>query len=354
MKRVVAIAFAGIVATSATAQAADRFGTLTPPTVFGQPTEITSGWYLRGDVGFTESNTPTIIPQGVPQNELIPAIFPDKWYPNVPVVDPPIGDATHNVGAMRGNNQNSGNPSFAVGFGYRFNDNFRMDATYTYWTGAAYSSGKLSTLCPGSGATGAMAVTNQVVTGHTTATATQPSQPIYTAEPVGYDWTFNSCNGYVNARQFNQTGLVNAYYDIGNFWGVTPYVGAGVGLNANIVTGTSQLYNTNDGTAYAGNTSATSSGTPLTWVTQTGTVNGQPFYSRLAPASQNVTFGAQNWNRNIYALKYNFAWAVMGGLSYPISHNLFFDLGYRYLSAPIGSLANNTQEVHLGVRLMAY
>ena len=339
MKRVVAIAIAGIVATSATGRAADLFGAVPPPTVFGQPTEITSGWYLRGDVGFTDSNTPTI----VPQNDLIPVPYADA-FTGVAVVDPPYGDATHNVGATRGNNENSFNPSFDAGFGYRFNENFRIDATYNYWTGAAYSSGKLSTLCPSV----ATPVTNQVVTSYNATTGA----PVYSTVPAGYDWLPNGCNGYVNARQFNQTALVNAYYDIGNFWGITPYVGAGVGLNANIISGSSKLYNVNDGSGYAGDTSATSSGTPVTWVTQTGWSNGQPYYSSLA--SQNVTFGQQNWNRNIWAIKYNFAWALMGGVSYQISHNLYIDLGYRYLSAPIGNTANNSQEVHAGFRLMAY
>ena len=62
MKRVVAIAFAGIVATSATAQAADLFGTVPQATVFGEPTEITSGWYLRGDFDYGWGSTPTIVP----------------------------------------------------------------------------------------------------------------------------------------------------------------------------------------------------------------------------------------------------------------------------------------------------
>jgi opacity protein-like surface antigen len=330
MKRVVAIAFAGIVATSATAQAADLLGPEAPAPVFGQPTEILSGWYLRGDVGYSQSNTPTIIPQG----DVLPVPYTDAAT-GVPVVYPPLGHATQNLSPIRGNNEDARFASFNVGVGYRFTDNFRMDATYTYWTGAAYSY-KQSTLCPGSYPT---PVSNTVLVGG-----------VPTPQPVGYLWAPTGCEGFVSGHQYNQTGLVNAYYDIGSYWGITPYVGGGLGMNANVISGGSQFYNLNDGSAYAGNTSV--GGAPLKWVAQTGSLNGQPVYSPLA--SQYVTFGPQNWNRNISATKYNFAWALMGGLSYQISHNLYLDLGYRYLSAPIGSLANNMQEVHLGVRLVAY
>jgi opacity protein-like surface antigen len=351
MKRIFAVAFAGIVATSATAHAADLFGTVPPTTVFGQPTEITSGWYLRGDFDYGWGSTPTIIPS----DGLLPPLLSQTvinsdglggstsvkaWY-----VNQPTGDASHNVSATRGNNQNIDDPSFDIGVGYRFDDHLRMDATYSYWSGAAYSTNQ-RTLCPGSAA--AVSNTEQVLVNGT---------PTLVSTPVGYSWNPNICNGYVNATQYNQTGMVNGYYDIVNYYGFTPYIGGGLGLNFNIIQGHSTFYNQNDGSGYAGNTAA-SGAAPLQWVvgmTPTATQASWGNAVWYAPLSKqpNITFGQQDWNRTISAMKINVAYSAMVGFSYQFSHNLALDVGYRFLDAPIGGLQNYMQDVRIGVRLMA-
>jgi opacity protein-like surface antigen len=85
-------------------------------------------------------------------------------------------------------------------------------------------------------------------------------------------------------------GLVNGYVDLGNWYGVTPYVGAGVGLAVNRVTGA-----TDQGANYTANA-------------------GFPTGGYFDNAS-----------------KTNLAWALMAGLDFSVTHNLKLELGYRFL-----------------------
>jgi opacity protein-like surface antigen len=92
-------------------------------------------------------------------------------------------------------------------------------------------------------------------------------------------------NEYANISA--ATFLANAYFDLGTWYGITPYVGAGVGASYVMV---DHYHFIN----------------PVGAVPATGTVpsNG-------------------TWN---------FAWALMAGLSYQISPDLALDLNYRYLA----------------------
>jgi opacity protein-like surface antigen len=86
-------------------------------------------------------------------------------------------------------------------------------------------------------------------------------------------------------------GLFNGYADLGTWNGITPYIGAGVGFARNTLYGlTNQSENTSLG-----------SGT---------TVSG----------------GYANDHS-----QWNFAWALMAGVSFDVTQNLKLDLGYRYL-----------------------
>ena len=85
-----------------------------------------------------------------------------------------------------------------------------------------------------------------------------------------------------SARIQTFTTLANAYYDIGTWQGVTPYVGAGAGL------------------AY---------------------VRLSEYQSALIPPLTNVA--SQD--------SYNFAWALMAGVNYQLLPNVGVDLGYRFL-----------------------
>lgn len=82
------------------------------------------------------------------------------------------------------------------------------------------------------------------------------------------------------------TAMLNGYVDLGSWYGFTPYVGAGAGLAALSVSD------------YRG-------------------YNPPGF-------ALSTTFGDHT--------QYNFAWALMGGVSYDMSKNSKLDLGYRYLN----------------------
>ncbi|SEP60608.1 Opacity protein [Faunimonas pinastri] len=80
------------------------------------------------------------------------------------------------------------------------------------------------------------------------------------------------------------TGLANVYADLGYYAGFAPYIGAGVGLS---YLRTSDVHSINaDGTR--------------------------------------VDFDSDG--------RTNFAWALMAGVSYDITHNVALDVGYRYLN----------------------
>lgn len=111
-------------------------------------------------------------------------------------------------------------------------------------------------------------------------------------------------------------GLVNGYVDLGNWYGVTPYVGAGVG------------------------------------------------FSVLDPSGKLVVtnaFGNSTGRKLNFTERTNFAWAAMAGVSYAVDPSVVVDLGYRHLdlgraSVAVGSAVLNRDitrdEVRLGLRYM--
>ena len=88
--------------------------------------------------------------------------------------------------------------------------------------------------------------------------------------------------------------MANAYVDLGTWCGVTPFVGAGVGLASHKLAG---LNDVGGGAA-------------------TGGIG-------IAPDTNQA----------------NFAWAVMAGLSLNVTPNLKMELGYRYVD--MGSITSN-------------
>jgi opacity protein-like surface antigen len=130
-----------------------------------------------------------------------------------------------------------------------------------------------------------------------------------------------------HAKILPTTFLLNGYFDLGNWSGFTPYVGAGVGASY-VRTESYGFYNANG--LY--NTS--------------GLGLAQPGY------------GIAN------AWKLSFAYALMAGVSFQLSPNLLVDAGYRYLSIgegrtspdPVGNRVTfkdlKAQEVRLGLRYM--
>ena len=113
------------------------------------------------------------------------------------------------------------------------------------------------------------------------------------------------------------SALANAYLDLGNWWGFTPYVGAGAGVS------------------YLRGSDYVDTTLPSAFVTNTSS-------------------------------KTNFSWAAMAGVSYRVNARIAVDLGYRHLD--LGSLPTtigtnlstdhtqwkglSTDEVRLGIRFM--
>ncbi len=135
---------------------------------------------------------------------------------------------------------------------------------------------------------------------------------------------FENCSSNYSASIHSFDVLVNGYFDIGHWGIVTPYVGAGVGLAF--------------GRYSSGVTYTQSDGTPYNiYFTDSG--SGQMFHGfRDVVASGNY---------------YNFAFALMAGVSFDIYAHTKLDIGYRYLDE--GKVLGATlysQEVRAGLRYM--
>jgi len=331
MKTSIAAALAGLAMASSPKLGADLFGTAPPPMTFPDSqspmTEVGSNWYLRGDVGYGFEDEPTVVPAA----GLVPAVLTDALT-GASYVNAPPGNASSNAGVTRGNNQTAQGFNFDVGVGYRVNNFLRLEATYMYSTGPNLSYVKGS-LCPDA----TLPVSNEVGG---------------TAVPVGYLWAPVACTGYLRATQTNNTALASAYLDLGTFWGVTPYIGAGAGLNANTISGSTHFLINSDGTPFRGNTS--SSGAPNVWVVQTGIDGGgYAIYTPLG-TQPNVDFGNQNWDRHFSSTHYSMAAALMAGFGYQLSPSATLDVGYKYLSLDLlGSTKSTLQDFRIGIRYMA-
>ncbi|GJD36246.1 outer membrane protein [Methylobacterium aerolatum] len=106
-----------------------------------------------------------------------------------------------------------------------------------------------------------------------------------------YARVFNLSNGHYNAGVF----LANGYFDIGTWYGITPFVGGGVGVALNSFSG---------------------------W-TDSGTISFyEPFVNNL-PTSPGI-FKARTTE--------SFAWALHAGLAYDVTPNFKVELAYRYLN----------------------
>lgn len=295
------------------AAAADLFGPAPPPvypaSVAPNLVEVGSNWYIRGDVGLSFVDAPTVSISSLSA--------------------PPIGylGSTFTGGSTGSSTDYSG----GVGFGYRLSDYFRIDATWEYRTGPSRNR-SLAAICP----YGLIGVNNAA-----------------TGAPAGYLYdAADTCLGGLKLSQHNNTMLANAYVDLGSYGGFTPYVGAGVGLNVNSMQGSSSFIEAANGIPYAANLTPFAPYPPL-WVNAAG----QP----IAP-QPGVPFTSQNWYRTINSTTYGFAYAFTAGLGFKLNPSATLDVGYRYLDAGTSSLLvnpqtglsvrqrNTSQEIRAGIR----
>jgi opacity protein-like surface antigen len=195
-----------------------------PPIVEPPPPADFGGWYLRGDIGV-----------GINQISDLRSTFS----PTVTVIAPQFEQRSIGDSAFIG-----------AGVGYQFNSWFRADVTGEYRTASNYRS-------------------------------TQSYTDIWTAN-CGFVGA--RCQDIYNAQHRAAVFLANGYVDLGTWWGITPYVGGGVGVAVN------WLDNLTD------------------YGPQTGGYGAARDSSRA-----------------------NFAWAVGAGLAYNVTPNFKVELGYRYL-----------------------
>ena len=242
------LASVAVLALTRFAAAADL---LPPPPPPMEPAPLAApelgGWYLRGDIGMAVNNGSNLDLKNSPD---------------------PLAGGFYAAGA----NQSFSNTTISsseladVGVGYQVNSWLRGDITGEYRDGGHLQS--LYTLNNPNGAAGSIA---QLL-------------------------------DFYRANTSSAVGLVNLYADLGTWYGVTPFVGGGVGVARN------WLYGMTD----QGQVSFNGGGT--------------------SPSGGFFGNGAST----------NFAWALMAGLDFNVTQNLKLELGYRYLNlGKIGSGGSN-------------
>jgi opacity protein-like surface antigen len=292
MKILISLAFAGLAAAALPASAADLLGTSPPltmpasqaPTAF----ELGTNWYVRGDLGISFDRAPSVS-------------FSSIALPALGTVGAPF--------TTGGANWTTTNFTGGAGFGYRWNDWLRFDATWDYRTGPG-GSRQATVVCPYG--------------------LTRVSSPA--GVPLGFLYdTANTCNGLASLHQYDNAFLGNAYFDLGTYYGFTPYVGGGLGLNMNTLSGSASFNETANGLPYAANLTPVGAFPPV-WVNALG--------QELSP-QPGVAFGPQFWNRSIRTTTWSMAWALAAGVGFKLTPSATLDIGYRYLnSGAVNTLIN--------------
>jgi opacity protein-like surface antigen len=264
------------VAAAGPARAADMPFFSPPQAPIDAQAELGTGWYLRGDVGYANITSPQVIAD--------------------------IIESTR-----------TGSISGSIGAGYQYNSWLRTELALDR-----------SVIRPN-------ATANPIWCPYTNHPLS--SQPVYDSSgalikpshTVGYGVDpAETCLPRTTANLSRITGLFNAYVDLGNWLGITPYVGAGVGASYVRTSGAVSYTKTSDGTPYAADLSPVD-GYPLIWVSKW---NGNPIYPQ-----PNIAFAKQYWDHNLSKSSWKFAWALYAGASYDISENLKVDIGYRFLNS---------------------
>jgi opacity protein-like surface antigen len=229
---------------SSTAFAADM-AIAPPPQYYAPPAEDFGGWYLRGDIGFSNQNVKSVVD---------------------------TNSAAYNNVAVSQSSSFGSAGIYGGGVGYQFNNWFRAD-----FTGQFRGKSNFTGL--------------DVVTG--------------TGPFVGFRGT-----DVYTATKSELLFLANAYVDLGTWWYVTPFVGAGIG------------------------TARVSIGD----FTDTGDfINGVQVHS--------INYAGED-------SKWNFAWAAHAGLAYKVSPSLTLELAYSYvdlgsgITGPTHSFDQTTNTTH--------
>ncbi len=210
-----------------------------PPPYTPPPVEVGHSWYLRGDIGMAGQH------------------FGGLDHPS-------FSTPTYFRFLDKGNFDAV--PTFQLGIGFRHGDHMRFDLTGQYRGKSAFSA---------------------------LDTYNSSDPPVFTGTP-GVDYGTN----HYTAKKDEWLFLANGYYDFNPIHGITPYLGAGVGVSYNTI------YDFVD----------------------TNTIASGGGYAAAAG-------------------KWNLAWALHAGASMQINPNLTFDVGYSFVSlgnAQTGTLMNFT------------
>lgn len=293
MRRSLALALAGALF-GAPVLAADMGYAPPPeyPLATDAPATLGNGWYLRGDAGWTR--------------EQAPVLANDRALAGV-------------LGSSVGSNDGW---AATIGAGYQFNSYFRSDLTLDYRNKLRGDARSPDFAC----------VTD--VVGVSDAGGA----------PIGLSADIGDCHTAQRVAIKRTSLLANAYFDLGTWAGVTPYVGAGVGVTYSKVNGSYGSFLA-DNSAFAPNI-APPAGFPETWVDAAGNPTAAPV---------GFTFGQQGRQLSVRRAQTNLTWALMAGLAVDVSPNAKIDIGYRFVnmgsSVPGGAKKDGRiQELRLGLR----
>jgi opacity protein-like surface antigen len=196
-----------------------------PPMYAPPPAQDFGGWYLRGDIGFSN--------QSISKRDYYS-------YPSLLSLQQQSNFDTAGI--------------FGIGVGYQFNNWFRADVTGQYRGKANFHGLDL--------------------TSYTDTGTVQRGSDAYSASKSEF------------------VVLANLYADLGTWWCLTPFIGAGIGMSRNTISNFTDI-GVNGTAAF-------------------GTVPGLAF----APS----------------ASKWSFAWALHTGLAYRVTPNMTVELGYSYMN----------------------
>ena len=191
------------------------------PPPYAPVVEDFGGWYLRGDIGFSNQRVDRL-------NNVL-----DR----------------NNTSSVQNLNFNTAG-IFGLGVGYKFNNWFRADVTGEY----------------------------------------RGNSQFFGTDQIAYVGGVGTDTYHATKQEWVVLG--NAYVDLGTWWCITPFIGAGVGGARVAINGF-----TDQGIALNGG---------------------------FGPALPGLAFG-DNFS------KWNFAWAVHAGLAYRVTPNFTVELAYRYL-----------------------
>jgi opacity protein-like surface antigen len=225
---------------SSMAFAADMPSIMSAPMYAPAPVEDFGGWYLRGDIGFSNQQVKNIRKSN------------ESAYAQI---DSLTQTTDFDTGGI-----------FDLGAGYRFNPWFRADVTGQYRGKSNFK-----------------------------------GSDVFHASNTGFP--YNGVDDYT-ASKSELLFLANAYVDLGTWWCVTPFIGAGVGTSRVSISG------------------FTDNGANNLFVAP-GPVAIYGTYPSYATASSGS--------------KWNFAWAAHAGLAYKVSTNLTLELAYSYVDLGSGT-----------------